>query len=388
MPTSTNKKHFRVVLSLNTKYSVARDFLAGFYHTIRPSKDWLVMQADPSAEGLEAAIKWQPDAMILTAQPETVEHFAKSEINILYTMSLTETKELPWIGMDECAVGAAAAKHLRKAGYRHAACIYQANHTGSIRRMQGFCQAMQMAGIEVMIYVDKPTAHSRSRLYAAEDPKLEKWLDSLPPSTGIYAWSDFIALWITEACFRRGIKIPGTLGLVGTNNESDICMAAWPNLDSVVLRFREIGAAGARWLAAIDEGKTPVLPKPFLPVDVNRRRSTLLQVTTNPDLKSAIQAFQSLPIADLNIQTWLKHCPQSRRTLERKIREETNLSLRQLIDLRRLEEAENLLANTTRTVADITQACGFATTRSLELLFKKHHNQTPSAYGKACQTAF
>ena len=88
------------------------------------------------------------------------------------------------------------------------------------------------------------------------------------------------------------------------------------------------------------------------------------------------------------MKTWLQHCDIPRRTLERKIREETRLSLRELVDLRRLEEAENLLANTDRTVADITQACGFATTRSLELLFKRHHNQTPAAFGKACKAIF
>ncbi|WPJ95802.1 substrate-binding domain-containing protein [Coraliomargarita algicola] len=382
------KKHFRVVLSLNTQYSVARDFLAGFYHTIRPTKDWLVMQADSSPEGLEAAIKWQPDAMILTSESQTIERCAHTNINILYTMSLSNTGQLPWIGMDEYAVGATAAAHLRKAGYRNAACIYQSNHTGSVRRMQGFCQSMQAAGIKVILYTDSPQGGSRSRLYAAEDPALEKWLDNLPPSTGIYAWSDFIALWITEACFRKNIKIPGKLGIVGTNNESDICMAAWPNLDSVVLRFKEIGKAAAQWVEALELGKPPQLPRPFSPVGVNRRRSTLLQITTNSELEPMIKAFHAIPIAQLNVQTWLRHCPISRRTLERKIREESNLSLRELIDLRRLEEAEHLLANTNRTVADITQACGFSTTRSLELLFKKHHNQTPAAFGKACKTSF
>jgi LacI family transcriptional regulator len=384
----TRKERFRIVLSLNTQYSVARDFLAGFYHTIRPAKDWLVMQADTSTEALEAAMQWKPDAMILTSRPDTLKLFKDTQTPILYTMSVADTGDRPWIGMNEVAVGATAAEHLLKAGYRHAACIYQANHTGSIQRMQGFCKTMKDAGIEPVLYMDNAQGGSKSRLYAAEDPNLEKWLDSLQPSTGIYAWSDFIALWITEACFRKGIKIPGKLGLVGTNNQSDVCMAAWPNLDSVVLRFREIGEAAAQWVEAIEQNKPANLPPPFLPVGVNRRRSTLLQVTTNPELESAIKNFHSLPIKTLTVQTWLKSGSIPRRTLERKIRDETGLSLRELIDLRRLEEAEHLLANTDRTVADITQACGFSTTRSLELLFKKHHNQTPAAYGKACKTAF
>lgn len=384
----TRKKRFRVALSLNTKYSVSRHFLAGFYHTIRPAKDWLIFQTDTNIEALQSAIDWKPDAMIVTSSPDSMKLLEDSKAQILYIMSLAETGDHPWIGMNEFAVGMTAAEHLLKAGYRHAACIYQANHPGSIQRMQGFCETMKKAEIEPVLYMDNAEGGSRSRIYAMEDPKLEKWLDRLQPSTGIYAWSDFIGFWVAEACFRKGIKIPGTFGLVGTNNQSDVCMAAWPNLDSVVLRFREIGNAAAQWVEAIEQKRSAELPPPFLPVGVNRRRSTLLQVTTNPELEPAIKDFHSLPIETLTVKTWLEHGSIPRRTLERKIRDETGLSLRELIDLRRLEEAEHLLANTDRTVADITQACGFSTTRSLELLFKKHHNQTPAAYGKACRNVF
>lgn len=375
----------RVAVLADERYAVSREFLVGFYGYVRPERDWLILQAGTNRGELEAVFGWNPDIIVAPSTRYFIEELDATGTPSLYYLGAADASGRIWFHPDEEGVGAAAARHLLSCGYRHAACVFDKRHHGAMRRRDGFIREAGAAGLETLTFtepigVDLPRD---ARTFTSEDPLLQDWLKSLPPSTGIYAWTDSAALWVAETCFRMGIEVPGQIGVVGTDNQPSICLRAWPGLDSVMLPYHEIGTAVAMWIDEWMRGTAPPAPGPFAVAGVYRRKSTLLQSAGSETLKPFYGALQNSALEELSVPSLVRASGWSRRTLERRLREQTGNSILGLIERRRLEEAEFLLANTDRTVADITSACGFATTRSLELLFKKYHDTTPAAYAKS-----
>jgi len=385
-PVRASGKGLRVAVLADERIAVSRDFLVGFYRFVRPERDWLILQANTHKDELAAVLRWKPDYIVAPSTRTFLEALDKESVPVLYYLSAANADGQVWFHPDEEAVGASAARHLLACGYRRAACVYDPRHHGAISRRNGFILEVESAGMEPFTFSEPVESDlwRDARVFTAEDPLLESWLKSLPPSTGIYAWSDSAALWVMEGCFRIGMPVPQQVGVVGTDNQPSICMRAWPGLDSVILPFREIGEAVGQWIEQASTSRSrPPVPAPFPVLGVYRRKSTILQSAGTEELGRFNAELQTAAVDRLSVPGLVKASGWSRRTLERRLRESTGLSILGLIERRRLEESEYLLTNTDRTVADIAHACGFATTRSLELLFKKYHGTTPAAYAKS-----
>jgi LacI family transcriptional regulator len=373
-----------VLLLAEERFGVVRDFLRGFYGTVRPERDWLLLQVRGRDLQDAAVADLKPDVAVLPSLSGVEWPTEMGEIPVLRYLSAVEVKSGPWFVVDERAVGRMAARHLLSAGYRHAACVVHPRHVGSRQRMEGFAQVLEEAGIRPEVFEEDPLRSPSHdvRLFTAEDPRMTEWLHTLPRSTGIYAWNDGAALWVAECAHRIHREIPVDMGLVGTDNQADLCLRAWPGLDSVMLPFAAMGKGVAEWIAAWEAGQEPVDPLPYAPSGIHRRQSTGFQSGPIPGLETLGSLLRELPVEALSVPELSRRLGVSRRTLERRVREHAGSTVHELIERRRLDLAEVLLSTTDRTMADIAEACGFATTRSLELLFRKYHATTPAAYAQ------
>jgi DNA-binding LacI/PurR family transcriptional regulator len=381
---SPRRERLKVAVLADVRIAVARDFLRGFYGYVRPERDWLVLQAPAAERELEAVLRWKPDFLVAPSVARLTAALEGAGMPVLFYLGALAAAGRFWFHPDERGVGEAAARHLLASGYRHAACVYDSRHHGSRLRKEGFVRVNEAAGVETFTLVEPAGAAlgRDARAFTSEDPLMQEWLGSLPPSTGIYTWTDSAALWVAECCFRMDIEVPERIGLVGTDNDPDVCLRAWPGLDSVILPYLGIGEAVGRWIDSASRGEDPPPPDEFPVAGVYRRKSTLLQASPGAEWKPFYDALRQTPLEELSVPALVRASGWSRRTLERRVREQAGSSVNSLIERRRLEEAEYLLANTDRTVADVAGACGFATTRSLELLFRKYYGITPGGYAK------
>ncbi|MBA2394082.1 MAG: LacI family DNA-binding transcriptional regulator [Ktedonobacteraceae bacterium] len=160
--------------------------------------------------------------------------------------------ELPWIGADNREGAHAAVCHLLHLGHRRIAHIQgPLKHLCSRERYQGYCQALEEAGLridpELVLEGDFTPVGGRSaasKLFALP-------VEQRP--TAIFAASDPMAYGVFAAAEEYGLHIPRDIALVGFD---DIASSAHvrPALTTVRQPFYEMGQHGIKLLLSMLNG--------------------------------------------------------------------------------------------------------------------------------------
>ena len=175
------------------------------------------------------------------------------------------------VGIDDVHGGELAAEHLLAKGHRRIGFVGDTadnpfGFTSSERRLQGFRQALRVAGIEPLRGLEKRGSHGREPARALAMSLLRR---DEPPSA-VFAASDVQAFGVLEAADTLGLRVPGDVAVLGFD---DIEMAAVAGLSTVRQPLRATGARGVDLLLdAIDGQRRPV--EELKPLVVIERRTT------------------------------------------------------------------------------------------------------------------
>ncbi len=157
--------------------------------------------------------------------------------------------ELPWIGADNRNGAYEAISHLLRLGHRRIAHIQgPMKHLCSRERYQGYCQALEEAGLKVdpELVLEGDFMPNGGRSAASK-------LFALPVErrpTAIFAASDPMAYGVLAAAEEYGLHIPRDIALVGFD---DIASSAHvrPALTTVRQPFYEMGQRGIKLLLSM-----------------------------------------------------------------------------------------------------------------------------------------
>jgi len=359
---------------------MARDFLSGLLTSLRESFGPLSLRIWPL--DLEYTLSLQLDYLIVDTSVGLDQIPKSMRERLLFVFGPKEAEDPSrWIQEDGVEIGRVAARHFLKNGYRHGATVLPCKQITCRLRKTGFEKELEQAGV-LNHHFEESDRIIGYRYTQEFEQQLETWLSSLPDSTGIFVWDDWHAMPILEACRRLGRKVPGELGVLGTGNDTYLSGSSYPVLDSMHMPFQMMGEAAANWIMAMERGEHPALPPAFPPLGIMRRKSTSIQSSDDPEIQRVFECLYSLPLHELSVHKLGEGSGVSRRTLARRFQKELGKSMHDVLEQRRLAVAEYLLTNTERTTFDIAQECGFQTARSLELMFRKHHGESPGAYAK------
>jgi LacI family transcriptional regulator len=205
------------------------------------------------------------DAFGLAAAPEEL----LSGLNVVVIEEPSE--RLSWVASDAEAAGRLAAEHLLELGHRHLGMIGPAAALHSFRmRERGFVQAMRAAGVTI------PSAWLR-RVPASVEGGLGGMRALLTQSsrpTGVFCVNDLLALGALKGCLAGGIRVPGDVSLIGCD-DIEMARIVTPELSTITVPAREIGARAARQLLRQVEGKTTShAAQRLLPVRLAVRQTT------------------------------------------------------------------------------------------------------------------
>ncbi len=165
---------------------------------------------------------------------------------------------VPWVGVDNRQAAYQAVRHLVSLGHRRIAHILgPASYRCSQERYEGYCQALQEAGITpdpaLTVQGDFETPSGRAcaqTLFSmAERP------------TAIFAANDKMAWGVLEAAYELGVRIPEDVALVGFD---DMLLSAHkrPPLTTVFQPFPELGRRATELLFWLIETPRPVAAYP------------------------------------------------------------------------------------------------------------------------------
>ena len=158
-----------------------------------------------------------------------------------------------------------ALEHLKMLGHHHIGfCTSGSRHPWSIRRRQGFVNAMEALGLSVKpewIFQDMTIDGDLS-------PVISHFKNAASGPTALFCVGDPMAMVLIRALRGIGLKVPQDISVIGF---ADFASSLWcdPPLTTVHQPFREMGAAAMRRLMALilnhsealkDTNMTEILP--------------------------------------------------------------------------------------------------------------------------------
>jgi LacI family transcriptional regulator len=287
--------------------------------------------------------------------------------------------ELPRVSTDDVAVGRLAAAHLLSLGLPHFAFYGRRSDYFSLLREQGFKQAIGAAGLSFHVFINGalgPAHEART----GEEP-LEGWVRRLPKPIGIVASTDSRALDLLAVCRKLEIDVPGSVAVLGVDNDDVFCELANPPLSSIALSTQRIGYEAARMLDRLMAGETPAQRQLLIPpAGVVPRRSSDLPAILDPDVAAAVRYISLHVQDDLQVADVLREVSVSRRSLEQRFLKALGRTPAAEIRRAQVEVAKQMLTQTDEPMARVALAAGFSNAKQLGSTFQHETGETPIAY--------
>jgi LacI family transcriptional regulator len=375
------RRAIRIGLVFSYSLSYCRAILRGIKRYAQANQHWIFAPVEPDAHGLNLLKKLRPTAVIAHIYSSKLAGaLQKLRVPLVNVCGVLPDLRVPRVGLDDVAIGRAAAQHLLDRGLRDFGFVGHRNHGYSIRRQLGFEQTIHAAGCRVTSYHESSDFLPRGQLWSM-DPKLLTWLKSLPKPTGVMACNDLWGAQISEACRQCGLAVPEQLAIVGVDNDDLLCELARPSLSSVAVPAESVGYHAAELLDRLIAGrKAPTAPVLLPPGAVETRCSSDILSISDTEVADAIRAIRQRAHEPLRTRDVLAVVPVSRRSLERRFRKVLGRGIAQEIRRARLDKARALLAGTDMPMSAIACCCGFGENKHLSVAFRRATGMTPSSY--------
>ena len=175
--------------------------------------------------------------MSLSPSDDAVRNFRKHGIPVVLVDA--QYPGLNQVVVDDVAGGELATRHLLELGHRRIAFIGDQqdnpfNFVSSRHRYQGYCRALEAAGIHPRPEYHKQGEHNHYQAQVFTN----ELLDLPEPPTAIFASSDTQAMGCLQAVHKRGLRTPDDISIVGYD---DIEVAEYLGLTTIHQPLYEAG---------------------------------------------------------------------------------------------------------------------------------------------------
>jgi LacI family transcriptional regulator len=181
-------------------------------------------------------------------------------------------------------------------------------------------------------------------------------------------------------CLDAGISVPGSIAILGTDNDEVLCESVSPSLSSISLDGRNAGMLCAQLLDRhMRRRKVEPLIDLAFPRVVTRQSTDEMQVP-DPFLAKALAIVRKDLSTTHTVAELAAAVGVSKRTLEMKSNLVLGATLKTEIDRIRLNEAVRLISNTALSIQSIAEKCGFCCASHLNTRFKTIFGHNPSVF--------
>ncbi len=371
----------RVALLIETSRAYGRGLLRGVRRYVQEHGPWSLCfrprgLGEPPPPWLAS---WQGDGILVRADTRRLARAVRDRNVPTVDLRLSfDNLGWPTVGIDNRAVVELAVRHLTDQGLRHFAfCgLPVGENVWADYRAKWFEEEVMKAGHMCSVF---PCA--RGQLLEEEQRAMAGWLAGLSRPVGVMACNDDRGLEVLEACRRAGLRVPDEVAVIGVDNDEMLCGLSDPPLSSVDGGVERAGYEAAALLDRMMQGRKPPAQPIFLaPYGVVVRRSTEILTVDDPDLAAMIRLIRARACDGLRVEAAMAHSSLSPSTLNRRCRELLGRSPKEELTRVRMEQAQRLLAETDRPVAEVAARCGFAELKHFSRAFRDWVGTTPSEH--------
>ncbi|MEM6391715.1 MAG: substrate-binding domain-containing protein [Planctomycetota bacterium] len=310
-----------------------------------------------------------------------------------YVMRLCELSGIPMVDLSEAfldwdvprvisspdEVARAAVDHLAERGFESFGYCGLPGQAYSRHRQQAFTARLEAEGLPCRVYNGRASARSRRPGVALR--RLADWLCGFDGPAGILACNDWRAGQVLDAAKLAGLAVPGTIGVLGIDNDAVACETCHVTLSSVDPDAERIGYEAAKRLDVLRRGGS-VNPRTLRmgEVRVEARKSTDVLVIDDPIIRSALEAMRRAGTPPRTVAEVLEDLPISRRPFEKRFRAAIGCSPNDELQRCRMRLAQQLLGTTDLPIGSIAERCGYGYAHHLSAAFGRAFGQTPSEY--------
>ncbi|HEX6289556.1 MAG TPA: substrate-binding domain-containing protein [Herpetosiphonaceae bacterium] len=238
----------------------------GLYHPVYATGQWRV---DDELAALHLLLERQVDGLIVLGgglPDETLRSIA-DQVPLIVVGRVIAGLEAHSLSVENHAGAYRATRYLVELGHHRIAHITGIlSHIDALERREGYCQALRDSGLEVDEQLIVEGAFTeQSGLLAAE-----ALLGRSARLTAVFAANDQMAYGARLAFYRRGLRVPEDISLIGFD---DLLSSAYatPPLTTVRQHMVDLGRAAAEGMLRLLDGQPPSLPQ--FPTDLIVRES-------------------------------------------------------------------------------------------------------------------
>ena len=375
-----------VALLIETSRSYGRDLLRGIKRFAIEHGQWSMfvevrdLESDPPAW----LRNWNGDGILTRSGSQAIAAAVRRVgVPAVELRSTQRSPSLPFVGVDNEAVGSLVFEHLHERGFREFAVYALQTEQFFVDRLNSFTHAVEASGSSLAV-LQQPGESERPSQWERQQKRLMQWLTDLPKPVGVMACTDQLGCWLLDACSRAGISVPEEVAVVGVEDDETLTELSTPPLSSVRLDAERTGYEAAKLLSRLMSGRKPrKTPLLLPPVGVTTRESSDVVAIDDPELATAIQYIRQHACDGIRVNDVLRQVPMSRTALERGCRRLLGRSPNMEINRVRIEQAKSCLRDTDMSLDEIARRCGFTTAQYMSQVFKKSTGVTPGTYRSA-----
>ena len=289
------------------------------------------------------------------------------------------------VGSDEIACALMAADHLLERNFRHFGYVGIQGYVWSDTRRDAFVEKIQNAGFQCNV-IEPSRKTRRPPSWEPVRRRLANWIEFLPKPIGIMCCYDAMARSVLDVCRELSISVPEEVSVIGVDNDKVLCEVSQPPLSSVAHNTKCIGQAAAMMLNSLMDGSHTDVSVVIPPEGIVTRGSTDTLAIEDRDVATALAFIRRHACDGIDATEVVAEVPLSRRTLERRFREQVGCSLLAEISRIRLDRVKQFLMETDLTLDAIARYCGFAHTPYMAANFRKRVGLTPSEFRRKKQS--
>lgn len=294
----------------------------------------------------------------------------------------------PHVLEDHACSAQIVAEHFLSRGFVHFMFYSDMENWAYDERGQGFADALKRRG-----YVCNWLRWHKSPAYypggrTEEWKRKRKWLTAQlkqsPKPLAVFAATDALALDVLETCEDAGLVVPEQVAIVGADNSLLAVDAMHTPISSVEINMEAVGYRGAALLDEMMNGKAPPQePVRIPPVGLIVRKSSDLLAVNHKGVAKSLRFIWEHFHEPISVKDLMAVAAMSRRALYSSFLQHIGRTPGEEIHRVRIDHAKKLLAEPGQKIENVASVCGYQSSNSFWVTFKKTTGMSPKKYRQA-----
>lgn len=394
LPSVNNQ--IKIAVQVETNRAHGRSLLEGLSDYAISHTDWRLEAVEPNALTDPAKLRRFDGFIVRVMDDRTADALIRTRKPVVDTYGRVDSSPIPFIRLDDEAIAKCAAECFAEHRYTRCAFCGFKGLRFSESRGEAFRRIVVNAGGTCEMYDGggsrlKETFVRKEHMDDASDAKaLRQWLKSIPKPIAIFCCNDIRAFQLLKACADAHIAVPRDVAVLGVDNDKVLCTFSNPPLSSIDTNPFALGQTAAQMLDGLLAStggvrlakSSPPAATLHKPRRVVERTSTEFYPMRTPWLSDALVFIRRHLGNGISANDVIARLGYSHTTVSKAFHAELGVSVQQEIIRQRRECACRLLKETSRTIAEISNECGYPSAQYFAHVFAKFFGVTPDVWRK------